>query len=81
MLPVISVFLPTQATNRIRRAYPGTLPETPVVAVARSGAKRAVAAIDAAASKAGVRSGMLAAKVQAMISGLHLVDVGPIVML
>jgi protein ImuB len=72
---VVSVFLPTLATDRIRRAAPGISPETPVVAVARSGSKRTVAAIDAAAFKAGVRIGMPAAKVQAMISGLHLVDV------
>ncbi|WP_183628180.1 Y-family DNA polymerase [Rhizobium leguminosarum] len=71
---VVSVFLPTLATDRIRRADPGILPETPVVAVARSGSKRTVAAIDAAAFKAGVRIGMPAAKGQAMISGLHLVD-------
>ena len=71
---VVSVFLPTLATDRIRRADPGILPETPVVAVARSGSKRTVAAIDAAAFKAGVRIGMPAAKAQAMISGLHLVE-------
>jgi len=38
------------------------LPETPVVVVARSGSKRTIAAIDAAAFKAGVRIGMPAAK-------------------
>ena len=53
------------------------MPDTPVVVVARSGSKRAVAAIDAAAFKAGVRIGMPAAKAQAMISGLHLVDADP----
>ncbi len=45
--------------------------------VARSGSKRTVAALDAAAFKAGARIGMPAAKVQAMISGLHLVDADP----
>lgn len=74
---VVSVFLPTLATDRIRRAEPGILPDTPVVVVARSGSKRTVAAIDAAAFKAGVRIGMPAAKAQAMISGLHLVDADP----
>lgn len=62
------------ATDRIRRADPGILPETPVVVVSRSGSKRTVATIDAAALKAGARIGMPAAKPQAMISGLHLVD-------
>jgi protein ImuB len=47
------------------------------VVVARSGSKRTVAALDAAAFKAGARIGMPAAKVQAMISGLHLVDADP----
>jgi protein ImuB len=53
------------------------LPETPVVVVSRSGSKRTVTAIDAAAFKAGVRIGMAAAKAQAMISGLHLIDADP----
>ncbi|MBY5502355.1 DNA polymerase Y family protein [Rhizobium leguminosarum] len=74
---VVSVFLPELATDRIRRAEPGISAETPVVVVARSGSKRTVAAIDAAAFKAGARIGMPAAKVQAMISGLHLVDADP----
>jgi protein ImuB len=47
------------------------------VVVARRGSKRTVAAIDAAAFKAGARIGMAAAKVQAMISGLHLVEADP----
>lgn len=75
---VVSVFLPTLATDRIRRADPGILPETPVVVVSRSGSKRTIAAIDAAAFKAGARIGMPAAKAQAMISGLQLVDADPI---
>ncbi|MBB4116398.1 protein ImuB [Rhizobium sp. BK226] len=54
------------------------MPETPVVVVSRSGSKRTIAAIDAAAFKAGARIGMPAAKAQAMISGLQLVDADPI---
>lgn len=46
--------------------------------VSRSGSKRTIAAIDAAAFKAGARIGMPAAKAQAMISGLQLVDADPI---
>jgi protein ImuB len=53
------------------------LAETPVVVVSRSGSKRTVSAVDVAAFKAGVRIGMPAAKAQAMISGLHLVDADP----
>ncbi|MUZ65441.1 DNA polymerase Y family protein, partial [Agrobacterium vitis] len=74
---VVSVFLPTLATDRIRRADPGILPETPVVVVSRSGSKRTVAAVDVVAFKVGVRIGMPAAKAQAMISGLHVVDADP----
>ena len=74
---VVSVFLPTLATDRIRRADPGISAETPVVVVSRSGSKRTVAAIDAAAWRAGVRVGMAAAKAQAMIAGLHMVDADP----
>ena len=45
--------------------------------VARSGSKRTIAAIDAAAAKAGLRVGMPAAKAQAMISDLLMVDADP----
>ncbi|MGV8938605.1 MAG: Y-family DNA polymerase [Allorhizobium sp.] len=71
---VVSVFLPTLSTDRIRRADPGLTVETPVVVVARSASRRTVSAVDAAAFKAGIRIGMPLAKAQAMISGLHVVD-------
>jgi protein ImuB len=74
---VVSIFLPTLATDRIRRADPGIAPETPIVVVARSGSKRTIAAIDVTAAKAGLRVGMPAAKAQAMISGLHMIDADP----
>jgi protein ImuB len=47
------------------------------VVVARSGSKRTIAAIDVTAAKAGLRVGMPAAKAQAMISGLHMIDADP----
>jgi protein ImuB len=74
---VVSVFLPYLPTDRIRRADPDLPAETPVVVVARSGAKRTISAADVAALKAGARIGMQAAKAQAMISHLHMVDADP----
>ena len=51
--------------------------ETPIAVVARSGSKRTVVAVDAAAAKAGMRVGMPAAKAQAMITDLLMVDADP----
>ncbi|MDH0912618.1 DNA polymerase Y family protein [Rhizobium pusense] len=74
---VVSIFLPTLATDRIRRADPAISAETPIAVVARSGSKRTVVAVDAAAAKAGMRVGMPAAKAQAMITDLLMVDADP----
>ncbi|WP_182562228.1 Y-family DNA polymerase [Rhizobium leguminosarum] len=77
MTRVVSVFLPTLATDRIRRADPSIQPETPLVVVARSGSKRWLSAVDANASKVGLHVGMAAAKAQALVQGLHMVDADP----
>ncbi|MBB4483222.1 MULTISPECIES: OB-fold nucleic acid binding domain-containing protein [Rhizobium] len=70
--------LPTLPTDRIRRADPSLNPDTPLVVIARSGSKRWVAAADQAAAKLGLRVGMPAAKAQALVQGLTMIDADPV---
>ncbi|WP_183950022.1 Y-family DNA polymerase [Pseudorhizobium halotolerans] len=77
MARVVSVFLPTLPTDRIRRADPSLSVETPLVVIARSGSKRWVAAADGAALKLGLRVAMPAAKAQALVQGLVMIDADP----
>jgi protein ImuB len=70
---VISVFLPTLSTDRVRRKAGDTAPppETPLILVGRDGRRRVVLAADAAAQSAGLRVGMPATKAQALVQGLY----------
>ena len=77
MTRVVSIHLPDLSTDRIRRDDPSIPDDQPIAVIARSGAKRWVAAADAAAKKVGVRTGMPAAKAQALFRGLMLVDSDP----
>ncbi|WP_064835033.1 Y-family DNA polymerase [Rhizobium phaseoli] len=74
---VVSVFFPTLATDRIRRADPSIPVDGPLVVVARSGSKRWLSAVDANAARLGLHVGMAAAKAQALVHGLHMVDADP----
>ncbi|MEZ0000732.1 Y-family DNA polymerase [Sinorhizobium fredii] len=78
MARVVSVFLPTLPTDRIRRVDPSLSVETPLVVIARSGSKRWIAAADRAATKLGLRVSMPAAKAQALVQGLTMVDADPV---
>ncbi|NEK40671.1 DNA polymerase Y family protein [Rhizobium leguminosarum] len=78
MARVVSVFLPTLPTDRVRRADPSIPAEAPLVIVARSGSTRWLSAVDANAAKLGLRVGMPAAKAQALVQGLHMVDADPV---
>ncbi|WP_082930596.1 Y-family DNA polymerase [Rhizobium bangladeshense] len=77
MARVVSVFLPTLPTDRIRRADPSLSVETPLVVIAKSGSKRWIAAADQAATKLGLRVGMPAAKAQVLVQGLVMIDADP----
>ncbi|NKK60257.1 DNA polymerase Y family protein [Rhizobium leguminosarum bv. viciae] len=77
MVRVVSVYLPTLPTDRIRRADPSIPGETPLVVVARGGSKRWLSAVDANAAKLGLHVGMAAAKAQALVQGLLMVDADP----
>jgi hypothetical protein len=76
---VISVFLPTLSTDRVRRKAGDTAPppETPLILVGRDGRRRVVLAADAAAQTAGLRIGMPASKAQALVQGLVIQDADP----
>src|ERR1700729_1978344 len=76
---VISVFLPTLSTDRVRRTAgdPAPPPETPLILVGRDGRRRVVLATDAAAHAAGLRVGMPASKAQVLVQGLVIQDANP----
>ena len=77
MTRVISIFLPTLSTDRVRRKAGDAAPprETPLILVGRDGRRRVVLAADAAAEAAGLRVGMPATKAQALVRGLVIQDV------
>ena len=76
---VISVFLPTLPTDRVRRKAGDTAPppEVPLILVGRDGRRRVVLAADVAAQSAGLRVGMPASKAQALVHGLVVKDADP----
>lgn len=76
MTRVISVWLPTLSTDRVRRKAGDAAPppETPLILVGRDGRRRVVLAADAAAEAAGLRVGMPATKAQALVQGLIIQD-------
>jgi protein ImuB len=71
MRRVISLWLPSLPTDRLRRsgAVPPD-PAAPLVTVSRLGRHRALAAVDANAARLGLRPGMAVAQAQAMVPGL-----------
>ncbi|MCP8893325.1 DNA polymerase Y family protein [Shinella daejeonensis] len=80
MTRVVSLFLPTWPTDRLRRKAGDAAPpsEAPLVLIGREGSKRLVVASDAAARAAGVFVGMPAAKAQVLVPGLIVRDAEPI---
>jgi protein ImuB len=73
MRRVVSLFLPTWSTDRVRRKLGSAAPpaEAPLVLIGRDGRRRVVLATDAAAQRAGVRPGMPATKAQALVPAPH----------
>src|SRR5450631_1575510 len=76
---VVSLFLPSWSTDRLRRILGGAAPpaEAPLVLTGRDGRRRVVLAVDSAARRAGLRLGMPAAKAQALMPGLIMRDADP----
>jgi len=80
MTRVVSLFLPSWSTDRLRRKAGDAAPpaEAPLVLIGREGSRRLVVAVDAAARTAGLRVGMPAAKAQALVPGLIVREADPV---
>src|SRR5580704_10433029 len=76
MRRVVSLWLPTWPTDRVRRKLgAAALPvDAPLVLIGGDGRRRVVLAADAAAHRAGLRVGMPASKAQALVPGLIVKD-------
>ena len=72
MSRVVSLYLPTWPTDRLRRKMGAAAPDPamPLVLVAPTGRRREVVAANAAAIRIGLRVGMLATKAQALVKEL-----------
>ncbi|HJE24389.1 MAG TPA: DNA polymerase Y family protein [Methylorubrum populi] len=72
MRRVVSLYLPSWPTDRLRRSGAAPPPDEPLVTVEQDGSRRVLAGVDAAARRLGLRPGMSAAHAQVLIPGLHL---------
>jgi protein ImuB len=78
MRRVVSVFLPTYATDRVRRKNISAPPrDRPLVTVAQDGNRRILVAVDTAARALRLRPGMTVAHAQSLIPDLMLIDAVP----
>src|SRR4051794_32598468 len=78
MRRVVSLFLPTYPTDRVRRKNIGApAHDRPMVTVAQDGNRRVIAAVDEAARLLRLRPGMTVAHAQALIPDLVLIDAAP----
>jgi protein ImuB len=75
MRRVISLFLPTWPTDRIRRNRRDAPPrDKPLVTALKEGSRRVIAAADRAAQKLGLRPGMTIAHAQAVVPDLTVLE-------
>ncbi|WEX12390.1 DUF6504 family protein [Chelativorans sp. AA-79] len=79
MTRVVSLFLPTWPTDRLRRKLGASAPpaDVPIVMFGRHGRRREVLALDEAARQAGLRIGMPASKAQVLVPGLVNIELEP----
>jgi protein ImuB len=79
MSRVVSLYLPTWPTDRLRRQMGDAAPppERPLVIAGRDGRRRAVVAADRAAQALGVRPGLALAQAQARVPDLHIEPAHP----
>ena len=79
MSRVVSLYLPTWPTDRLRRKMGAAAPDAalPLVLVGQTGRRREVVAANAAAMQAGLRVGMPATKAQALVKELVIHDADP----
>jgi protein ImuB len=78
MRRVVSLFLPTWATDRLRRRNGGLPPpEVPLITAMQVGNQRVIAAVDEAASGLRLRPGMTIAHAQSLVPNLHIDEAMP----
>ena len=77
MRRVVSLYLLTWPTDRIRRKFGDPPREKPLVTVIKQGSRRLIASACLAARKVGLIEGMAVAKAQAMVPDLHIIDADP----
>ncbi|WP_134497317.1 Y-family DNA polymerase [Microvirga pakistanensis] len=77
MRRVVSLYLPTWPTDRIRRRTGEPPRHEPLVTVHTVGSRRVVRAACAAAQEAGLHVGMALAQAQALVPNLHVVEANP----
>jgi len=79
MCRVVSLYLPTWPTDRLRRQMGDAAPppERPLVIAGRDGRRRAIVAVDRAAQALGVRPGLALAQAQARVPDLHIEPADP----
>jgi protein ImuB len=80
MSRVVSLYLPTWPTDRLRRKMGAAAPDAalPLVQVGQRGRRRVVVAANGAAIKAGLRIGMPATKAQALVKELVIHPADPV---
>ena len=77
MRRVVSLYLPTWPTDRIRRAGGAPPPDEPLVTVRTEGSRRLIGAVDHNAHALGLRVGQTVAHAQALVPKLHIVEAAP----
>ncbi len=79
MRRVVSLFLPTWSTDRVRRQLGGAAPpaDVPLVLAGRQGRRRVVLAADGAAQRAGLHTGMTITKAQILVQDLVVRNADP----
>jgi protein ImuB len=77
MRRVVSLYLPTWPTDRIRRRHGVPPPSEPLVTVTTEGARRLIGAVDQAAHVLGLRPDQTIAHAQALVPNLHVVEAAP----
>jgi protein ImuB len=79
MRRVVSLFLPTWATDRVRRTNGGLPPpEVPLITAMQSGNQRLIASVDEAAARLKLRPGMTIAHAQSLVPNLNIHDAMPV---
>jgi len=77
MRRVVSLWLPTWPTDRIRRSSDAPPDEVPLVTARQEGGRRLIAGADAAAIRLGLHPGTKLAHAQAMVPGLAVIPGDP----